>query len=169
MGGIAQRLSSRFSPSGPGFESRLWRSRIFSLLLRGQQKNRTHLVLTQGISQMQLAAKAWAKNYKKVLKIENWARKHWYKIWPRCWKKCPIHSTRDRLEAASSHVTPFVPPKQPSYLRRVAFFFLFRFFFCFDGGGSRDFHGGLGLGFRGWCLSPKISFGHKMRLQKENL
>ena len=66
---MAQRWRSHFSPSGPGFESRFRQDFFnsnFSILLkillyclvRGQFRDRTHLVLMQGISQMQLVVKA---------------------------------------------------------------------------------------------------------------
>ena len=59
LGGcIAQRSHLQFSPSGPGFESRLLRD--FYLLLSLWTVDRAHLVLMQEISQIQLAAKARA-------------------------------------------------------------------------------------------------------------
>ena len=51
-------------PAAPEFKSRLWQPRfLLYCLVCGQQRHWTHVVLTQ----MQLSAKAWAKNYKKAV------------------------------------------------------------------------------------------------------
>ena len=69
-GCIAQRLRSRFLPSGPGFESQLCRdifSRFFSTALFVDSRDRTHLVLKPNRFHKCSAMKAWAKYYKKIL------------------------------------------------------------------------------------------------------
>ena len=89
-GGIAKWSAFLLpDPVAPGSNSDS--AEIFSLfcLVCGQYRDRTHLVLKQGISQMQLAVKAWAKFLKSFLPLELskylWTRTPLWRSWRWRW------------------------------------------------------------------------------------